>query len=608
VVGGGVNYRVVAGSLVTIKAERDPHKRAYHLKKNDVTTWQTFRQLWPMIAPFKLGLVLASLALAGNAAIDLKMVWLIKPLLDAGFRQTDPQVLRWMPLTILLLMLLRGLSQFVASYGLAWVSGEVVMTLRRRLFDHLMSLPVPFFDRQSTGSLLSRITYDCEQVANSTAGILITLVREGAFVIGALCVMCYQSWQLSSIIILIAPLVCLTIHRVSKRFRILSKRLQEAMGAMTVRAEQMLKGHREVLLFGAQATESQRFARVSNQMRQQKMKIVATSALTEPFIQFIASTALAFILYAATLPSIRHTLSAGTLTALFGTMFSLLRPLKSLTTVNTLFQQGMAACQTLFDLLAIPTEQDNGLELLPAVSPEITWSNVTFRYPNKHKPTLKQITMTIPAGSRVAIVGRSGAGKSTLVSLLTRFYELQEGSIQLHGRDIREYCLTSLRRQIAVVSQQIHLFDDTIANNIAYGCDTPISDEAIFAAACQASVTEFSQSLPLGLETPIGENGILLSGGQRQRIAIARALLRNSPLLILDEATSALDNASEKLVQAALQHLKKNRTVLIIAHRLSTIEQADRIVVLEGGEIVETGSHQELLACSGRYAAWYSLQ
>lgn len=578
------------------------------MKNNDLKTWQTFRQLWPMIAPFKLSLVLAALALIGNAAIDLKMIWLSKLLLDEGFGQTDPQVLRWMPLTVLLLVLLRGLSQFVASYGLAWVSGQVVMTLRRRLFDHLMSLPVPFFDRKSTGSLLSRITYDCEQVANSSAEILVTLVRDSAFVIGALCIMCYQSWQLSSIIILVAPVVSFTINRVSKRFRMLSKRLQESMGVMTVRAEQMLKGHREVLLFGAQATESQRFARVSNQMRQQKMKIVATSALTEPFIQLIASTALAFILYAATLPSIKHALSAGTLTALFSTMLSLMRPLKSLTNVNTPFQQGMAACQTLFDLLAIPTEQDNGLESLPAVSPEITWSQVTFRYPTKQQPTLKKITMTILAGSRVAIVGRSGAGKSTLVSLLTRFYELQEGSIQLHGRDIREYGLTSLRRQISVVSQQVHLFDDTIANNIAYGCDLPICESAIEEAACQASVTEFSESLPLGLQTPIGENGLLLSGGQRQRIAIARALLRNSPLLILDEATSALDTVSEKLIQAALQRLQKNRTVLIIAHRLSTIEQADHIVVLEGGEIVETGSHQELLARAGRYAAWYGLQ
>lgn len=577
------------------------------MKDNDLTTWQTFRQLWPIIAPFKLGLVLSAIALTSNAAIDLKMMWLIKPLLE-GFERANPQALRWMPLTILLLMLLRGLSQFVASYGLSWVSGQVVMTLRRRLFDHLMSLPVAFFDRQSTGSLLSRITYDSEQVANSTSEVLVTLVREGTFVIGAVGVMCYHSWHLSSIIIVVAPLVSFTIYRVSKRFRMLSKRLQEVMGIVTVHTEQMLKGHREVLLFGAQATESQRFAKVSNQMRQQKMKIVGASALTDPLIQFIASTALAFILYAATLPSISQTLSAGTFTALFSTMLALRRPLKSLTNVNTQFQQGMAACQTLFALLDLHPEQDSGSELLPSVSPEIIWNNVTFCYPTKHHPALKKITMTIPAGSRVAIVGRSGAGKSTLVSLLTRFYELQQGSIQLHGRDIREYCLASLRRQIAVVSQQVHLFDDTIANNIAYGCDSFVSEEAIFAAACQAFVTEFSTSLPLGLDTPVGENGLLLSGGQRQRIAIARALLRNSPLLILDEATSALDTVSEKLIQAALQRLQKNRTVLIIAHRLSTIEQADHIIVLEGGEIVETGSHQELLARAGHYAAWYGLQ
>ncbi|WP_217547075.1 lipid A ABC transporter ATP-binding protein/permease MsbA [Pantoea sp. GbtcB22] len=574
----------------------------------DLSTWQTFRRLWPMIAPHKAGLYVSAVALILNAAGDTLMLSLLKPLLDDGFGKADRSVMLWMPLVVIGLMLVRGVTSYISSYCISWVSGNVVMNMRRRLFGHMMGMPVTFFDQQSTGTLLSRITYDSEQVASSSSSALVTVVREGASIIGLFIMMFYYSWQLSLILIVLAPIVSFAIRTVSKRFRSISKNMQNTMGQVTTSAEQMLKGHKEVLIFGGQEVEAKRFSQVSNRMRQQGMKLVSASSISDPVIQLIASLALAFVLYAASFPSVMETLTAGTITVVFSSMIALMRPLKSLTNVNAQFQRGMAACQTLFSILDSEQEVDNGKREMDRAKGDVEFRNVTFTYPGREIPALRDINLSLPAGKTVALVGRSGSGKSTMASLLTRFYDIDSGEILLDGHDLREYTLRSLRNQVALVSQNVHLFNDTVANNISYARNGQYTREQIEQAATMAHAMDFIQKMDNGLDTVIGENGVLLSGGQRQRIAIARALLRDCPILILDEATSALDTESERAIQAALDELQKNRTSLVIAHRLSTIEKADEIVVVEDGRIVERGTHSALLEQKGAYAQLHKLQ
>ncbi|WP_425024532.1 lipid A ABC transporter ATP-binding protein/permease MsbA [Pantoea agglomerans] len=574
----------------------------------DLSTRQTFGRLWPTISPFRLGLLVAGVALIVNAAIDPFMLTLLKTLLDDVIGKNNHGILRWMPLVIIGLILIRGVSGYISSYCISWVSGKVVMTLRRRLFSHMMGMPVAFFDQQSTGTLLSRISYDCEQVASSSSGSLVTVVREGASIVGLFVMMFYYSWQLSLILLVLAPIVSLAIRIVSRRFRTISKNIQNTMGQVTSHAEQMLKGHKEVLMFGGQQVETSRFEQVSNKMRRQGMKMVSATSLSDPIIQLLASSALAFVLYAASFPSVMATLTAGSISAVFSAMLMLMRPLKSLTNVNAQFQRGMAACQTLFAILDTEQEKDEGTRVADRATGNIEFRDVTFTYPGSETPALQHINLTLPAGKTVALVGRSGSGKSTLASLLTRFYDIDSGEILLDGHDLRDYTLASLREQVALVSQHVHLFNDTVANNIAYARTDVFSREAIEKAAQMAHAMEFINKMDNGLDTVIGENGVLLSGGQHQRIAIARALLRDSPILILDEATSALDSESERAIQSALETLQQNRTTLIIAHRLSTIEKADEILLVEEGRIVERGSHQQLLQKNGAYARLYQMQ
>ena len=579
------------------------------LQENDFSTLQTFKRLWPTIKPFKAGLVVSGIALVLNALADSGLIYLLKPLLDDGFGKANNSFLKIMAFVVVGMIILRGITNFISNYCLAWVSGKVVMTMRRRLFKHLMFMPVSFFDRNSTGKLLSRITYDSEMIASSSSGSLITIVREGAYIISLLAVMFYTSWELTLVLFVIGPIIALLITIVSKIFRKLSKNLQDSMGELTATTEQMLKGHKVVLSFGGQLVEEERFNKVSNNMRRKGMKMVTADSISDPVVQIIASLALAVVLFLATTPLIAEdNLSAGSFTVVFSSMLAMMRPLKSLTNVNSQFQRGMAACQTLFAILDLEPEKDNGTYQAEPAKGELEFKNVSFAYQGKEELALNNISFSVPAGKTVALVGRSGSGKSTIANLVTRFYDIDQGEILLDGVNIQDYRLSNLRENCAVVSQQVHLFNDTIANNIAYAAQDKYSREEIIAAAKAAYALEFIEKLPQGFDTVIGENGASLSGGQRQRLAIARALLRNSPVLILDEATSALDTESERAIQSALDELKKDRTVIVIAHRLSTIENADEILVIDHGEIRERGNHKALLEQNGAYKQLHSMQ
>ena len=579
------------------------------LQENDFSTLQTFKRLWPTIKPFKAGLVVSGIALVLNALADSGLIYLLKPLLDDGFGKANNSFLKIMAFVVVGMIILRGITNFISNYCLAWVSGKVVMTMRRRLFKHLMFMPVSFFDRNSTGKLLSRITYDSEMIASSSSGSLITIVREGAYIISLLAVMFYTSWELTLVLFVIGPIIAVLITIVSKIFRKLSKNLQDSMGELTATTEQMLKGHKVVLSFGGQLVEEERFNKVSNNMRRKGMKMVTADSISDPVVQIIASLALAAVLFLATTPLIAEdNLSAGSFTVVFSSMLAMMRPLKSLTNVNSQFQRGMAACQTLFAILDLEPEKDNGTYQAEPAKGVLEFKNVSFAYQGKEELALNNISFSVPAGKTVALVGRSGSGKSTIANLVTRFYDIEQGEILLDGVNIQDYRLSNLRENCAVVSQQVHLFNDTIANNIAYAAQDKYSREEIIAAAKAAYALEFIEKLPQGFDTVIGENGASLSGGQRQRLAIARALLRNSPVLILDEATSALDTESERAIQSALDELKKDRTVIVIAHRLSTIENADEILVIDHGEIRERGTHKALLEQNGAYKQLHSMQ
>lgn len=560
------------------------------------------------LSPFKLPFSIAILGMLGYAGIDAFVISQLQPMIDVGLKDTSSDFLRIAAFAIVPLFIIRGLFNFMGSYTLSWISSQVVMKMRQQLFDKYIHLPVEFHDHQSAGTLISKVTFDTEQVANAAGKAFLILIREGAFVIGLLFVMFYQSWQLSVIFLLIGPIVGIIVNIVSKRFRKISKAIQKAMGSLTTGVEQVVKGHKVVLMFGGQKLESEKFQQTNNNNRQQTMKLATTQILSVSTIQVIASIALAFVLYLASTPTMLSALTPGVFIAVLISMMALLKPLKQITTVNNEFQKGMAACASIFDLLDQDIEMDTGKKEITRAQGNLKFKDVTFTYPSKKMPALRNVNFDINAGQTIALVGRSGSGKSTLSSLLTRFYRPQSGEILLDGVALNDVTLRSLRKQFALVSQQVTLFNDTIANNIAYGCADKVTREQIMQAAKAAHVSEFVSQQENGFDTIIGENGVTLSGGQRQRIAIARAILADSPILILDEATSALDTESEKLIQQALEELQKSRTNIVIAHRLSTIESADLILVIEQGEVVERGTHTELLAKDGMYAQLHKMQ
>jgi len=577
------------------------------MSDSSTTTWQTFKRLMGYTVSYKAALIVAIIGMLGYAAVDSFVFSQLKPLIDEGLQGTNPEFMKWAPLFIVVMFILRGICHFVGNYCLAWVGNHVVTDMRQQLFDHIMAMPVTYHDQESTGKLISKLTYDTEQVLRATSKALLTLVKEGAFVCGLLIVMFYHSWQLSSIFLLIMPVIVVIVNYVSKRFRKVSKGIQNTMGEVTSAAEQTFNGHKVVLTFGGQERESERFAIINKNNRQQRMKMVATKSGSVPVIQIIASFALAFVLYVANLDSMRESLTPGAFMNVLFCMSMLLRPLKQLTTVNSEFQRGMAACVSIYEVLDKDIEQDSGTEHIEKSKGHLAFEAVDFYYADEEKPSLSQLTFDASPGETIALVGRSGSGKSTTISLLLRFYQATNGAVKIDGKDINQYCLKDLRKQFAYVSQQVVLFNDSIANNIAYGKPDATRAE-IEEAARKAHVLEFAEHLADGLDASVGENGSQLSGGQRQRVAIARALLCDAPFLILDEATSALDTESERHIQDALTVLQENRTSIVIAHRLSTIESADKILVLEQGKVIEQGSHQSLLDRDGPYAQLHSYQ
>ena len=566
------------------------------------------RRFMRYLRPYKGLFLIAIFGMIGYSAIDTFVLMQLQPLIDESLNSGNYTYLKLAAYFIVPIFFLRGVFNFMGTYTLEYVGTKIVMTMRQQLFDKYIHLPIEFHDHNSSGTLISKIIYDTEQVRNAAGKAFLTLIREGALVVGLLSAMFYYSWQLSLIFLLIGPLVAVIVTFVSKRFRKVSRAIQQAMGSLTSSIEQAVKGHKVVLMHDGQDLESTRFAKRNNQNRQQTMKLVTSQILSVSSIQVIASIALAFVLFFASTPAMVEQLTAGIFINVLVCMVMLLKPLKQLTTVNTEFQKGMAACVSIFEVLDEQDEADNGIIDVERASGQVSFKDVTFTYPTKEEAALKSVSFDVKPGQTIALVGRSGSGKSTISNLLTRFYSPDSGVIALDNQDIQNIKLRALRKQFALVSQQVTLFNDTIANNIAYGKQGEVSREDIIRAADIAYVTNFVNKQSEGFDTVVGENGLMLSGGQRQRIAIARAILADAPILILDEATSALDTESEKFIQTALDELQKSRTSIVVAHRLSTIEAADLILVVEDGEVVESGSHQDLLEADGMYAQLHSMQ
>ncbi|MDF1678329.1 MAG: lipid A export permease/ATP-binding protein MsbA [Legionellaceae bacterium] len=561
--------------------------------------FQYVKSFWAILA---LGLFASIL----SAGIDAGFTYMMRPFLDKGLIELDMAFVKIIPFIILFGVMIRGAVSAFAGYCMTWVARAVVNVLRQRVFSHIVRLPADYYDEAPSGQLLSKILYDVEQVAQVSANALTDLVQNVCLVVGLLTVMMVLCWQLSMMFLLTIPFVGVLVNFTNKRVRRISHNVQTSMGEVTSTASEAIEGYREVRLFGGMAHEIKKFNTATERSRMQDMKVAMSKAINVSGVQTIIALGIAGIIFAAIQLQSVITVTAGAFLAIIAAMLQLIKPMKTLTTLNTVFQRGLAGAESVFHVLDEPKEDMAGLSFDARVHGDIAFQSVSYAYRGGAQ-VLHDVSFKVEAGQTVALVGHSGSGKTTLVSLIPRFYEVNTGEILIDNQPIQNISLVSLREQIALVSQHITLFDDTLANNIAYG-RFGVSREAIIKAAKYAHADEFIRKLPDGYDTRVGENGVLLSGGQRQRLAIARAILKDAPILILDEATSALDTKSEQAIQAALSHVMQNRTTLVIAHRLSTIQNADKIIVMHEGRVAEFGQHTDLLAAGGHYARLYHAQ
>lgn len=580
-------------------------KYSKNMKKKSKESAQIYKRLLTYVKPH-LGLfaisIIGFLIYSGTQTL---FAALIKHIIDTLQTETR-EGMNYLPLLFSGLIIVHGIGAYLGNYFLAKVSNNVVHALRCEIFDQYTRLPTAYFDAHNSGYMISRITNNVGQVTQATTDAVRTIVREGFTAIGLLIYLFYSNWMLSLVFVAIAPVLVVLVGYVSRRLRGISKKMQESIGDMTHITSELVGGHRVVRSYGGEEYERRRFLESSLYNRSQSLKLSTTMAIHNPIMQFIIAIALSFLMYMALFLMKQSTVGefVGYLTA----AFLLPKPIRQLSDANSDIQKGIAAAESLFEILDEPGELDEGTYQAERCKGALEFKNLTFQYAGANEPALIDINFKAEPGQTIALVGASGGGKSTLANLVSRFYPHDTGEILLDGVEINTYQLANLRKQLALVNQQVTLFNDTIANNIAYGALATASRSEITQAATDAYAMEFIAKLEQGLDTEIGENGVKLSGGQRQRLALARALLKDAPILILDEATSALDTESERYIQAALQKVMSNRTTLVIAHRLSTIENADIILVMDHGRIVERGTHQELIAKNGAYARLHSMQ